>query len=63
VYLNPLEAFSRIDYKAMDQTLNNFDVDTLLFKEMDDSDDNKVLKSLLGPVFNMPIAALGPRLI
>lgn len=62
IYLNPVEAFGQIDYKVMDQTLNNFDVDTLIFKDLDNSDENKVLRSLLESFFKMPIAALGPQI-
>jgi hypothetical protein len=62
MYLTPIEAFSQIDYQAMDQTLNNFDVDTVLFKDLDDSDDSEAFKSLLKSVFDMPITALGPQI-
>jgi hypothetical protein len=61
IYLTPVEAFGRIDYQAMDETLNNFDVDTLLFKDLDDSED-KALKSLIESVFNMPVTAFGPQI-
>ena len=62
MYSTPIEAFSQIDYHAMDQILNNFDVDTVLFKDLDDRDDSEAFKSLLKSVFDMPITAFGTQI-
>ncbi len=62
LYLNPVEAFSRIDYNAADKVLTAFDIDTLLFKDLDDSDYSKQIRLLLESVFNMPVSAFGPRI-
>lgn len=62
VYLTPVEAYSHMDYQAMDETLNNFDLDTVLFKDMDDTEEDKAMKSLLKSVFNMPVSAMGHQI-
>jgi hypothetical protein len=60
LYVSPSDAFKQIDYNAMDQTFNNFDLDTILFKDLDDSDESQSMKKLLESIFNLPLASLGP---
>jgi hypothetical protein len=58
-YVSPSDAFKQIDYNTMDQTLNNFDLNTI-FKDFGDSDESKSMTKLLESIFNTPLADFGP---
>lgn len=60
LYISPSDAFKQIDYNVMDQTLYNFDIDTILFKDLDNSEESQSMKRVLESIFNSPIASLGP---
>lgn len=55
----PADAYESIDYEAMDETLNNFDLDTLLFKDLDDSEESKIAKGIIESIFNRPLSSFG----